>query len=621
MINELFGKSVSISDGTMIRRENDNRNYLMELTNHALTYNFELEAALTHDAEIPSNIHGGWESPTCQLRGHFLGHWLSAAAMHIYETGDRELKAKADTIVDIISSCQQSNGGQWAASIPEKYLNFIARGKQIWAPHYTIHKTFMGLIDMYRYAGNDTALTIADNFADWFYDWSGRYDRNAFDDILDFETGGMLEIWVLLFKLTDNKKYKTLIERYYRGRLFEPLLAGEDPLTNMHANTTIPEVIGAAEAFEVTGEQKYHHIVTAYWNQAVTERGYYVTGGQTNGEIWGPKHSLTNRLGLKTQEHCTVYNMIRLANYLFRWTGDCQYADYIERNIYNGVMAQTYWHGEYTNGYDSNSPTEGLIAYFLPMKAGSHKGWGTKRNSFYCCHGSMVQANAALNRYIYYQNENDVYINQYWNSKASLKIDGCNVTITQTIDPMTGSFHLSSTSSAVQAINRTAAEFPHNPDTLQVYLQITTDRPVETTIKVRIPWWITENACITYNGSMLTNSGKSSTYVSISKQFNDGDVIGITLKKGIRIYSLPDNTDTVAFMYGPIVLAGLCDEERTLTVDKEHPEKALICENEREWGSWKPEFKTVGQENGIHFIPLNQVGYENYCVYFPLKYN
>lgn len=617
MLKELSGKNVSISDGTMLRREQDNRNYLMELTNRALTYNYELEAALTHDACIPANIHGGWESPTCQLRGHFLGHWLSAAAMHYYETDDRELKAKADVIVDTIKKCQESNGGRWAASIPEKYLYFIADGKGIWAPHYTIHKTFMGLIDMYRYADNKTALTIADNFAEWFYDWSGKYSSEQFDNILDCETGGMLEIWVLLFKITGKDKYKTLMDRYYRGRLFEPLLSGEDPLTNMHANTTIPEVIGAAEAFEVTGFEKYREIVNAYWNQAVTERGFYATGGQTNGEIWGPKQSLTNRLGLKTQEHCTVYNMIRLADYLFRWTCECRYADYIERNIYNGIMAQTYWNGEYTNGYDVDAPTHGLIAYFLPMRAGSHKGWGNKKNNFFCCHGSMVQANAAFNRYMYYQNNSSLYINLYWNSEASFEINDHKVKITQTIDPMTGSFHLSSTSNAVQTVNRTAADYPHNPDTLQVFLEISSDGPVNMSVNVRIPWWITSDAIVSCNGEVITASGKESTYVTVSRNFVNGDIIGITLKKGITVSPLPDDQNTIAFMYGPEVLAGLCNEERTLLVEPDHPENTIICENEREWGSWKPEFKTIGQTLGIHFIPLNRVGYENYCVYFP----
>jgi len=75
-----------------------------------------------------------------------------------------------------------------------------------------------------------------------------------------------------------------------------PLLAGEDVLTNMHANTTIPEVLGAARAWEVTGDDRWRAIVEAYWHSAVTARGYFATGGQTCGEIWTPPHEQAARL-------------------------------------------------------------------------------------------------------------------------------------------------------------------------------------------------------------------------------------------------------------------------------------------------------------------------------------
>ena len=58
-----------------------------------------------------------------------------------------------------------------------------------------------------------------------------------------------------------------------RREPMEPLLEGRDVLTNMHANTTIPEVLGCARAYEVTGEEKWLEIVKCYWKCAVTDRG------------------------------------------------------------------------------------------------------------------------------------------------------------------------------------------------------------------------------------------------------------------------------------------------------------------------------------------------------------
>ena len=272
-MRELKGKQVVLQDNDLKRREEANRRYLMKLTNDNLLFNYKVEAGRYDGRDIPEDAHGGWETPVCQIRGHFLGHWLSAAAIRYHETGDLELKLKADLILDELAECQKDNGGQWAAPIPEKYLHWVAQGKAIWAPQYNIHKLFMGLVDMHQFTGSHQALDIADRFADWFVAWSTTFTREKFDDILDMETGGMLEAWADLLELTGNDKYTVLLERYYRSRLFRPLLENKDPLTNMHANTTIPEVLGCARAYEVTGEQRWMDIVTAYWKCAVTERG------------------------------------------------------------------------------------------------------------------------------------------------------------------------------------------------------------------------------------------------------------------------------------------------------------------------------------------------------------
>lgn len=256
-MRELKGSAVKVYEGELIRREERNRQYLMKLQNVHLLRNFQLEAGRYTGRGSDREAMNGWEDPSCQLRGHFLGHWLSAAAFRYEETGDREIKAKTEAIIDELALCQKDNGGQWACSIPEKYLHWLGVGKMVWAPQYTVHKLFMGLIDVYRLMGYEKALEIADKLADWFYDWSGKYTREEFDNILDCETGGMLESWTDLYEITGKEKYKTLMDRYYRARLFDPLVEGKDVLTNMHANTTIPEVMGCARAYEVTGDEKW----------------------------------------------------------------------------------------------------------------------------------------------------------------------------------------------------------------------------------------------------------------------------------------------------------------------------------------------------------------------------
>ncbi len=604
-------QSVELLPGILHKKVQANRKYLLSLNTENLLRNHYIEAGLWSSTNKPEeDIHWGWESPTCQLRGHFLGHWLSAAAMIYATTGDPELKGKADRIISELGKCQQENGGEWVGSIPEKYLEWIAKGKEVWAPQYTLHKTFMGLIDMYNLTGNTQALEIAISWANWFYRWSGQYSQEQFDDILDCETGGMLEIWVDLYAITGKNEHYELIQRYYRRSLFDPLLDGVDVLTNMHANTTIPEIIGAAKAWEVTGEKRWRDIVECYWKLAVTDRGTYCTGGQTCGEIWTPPNAMSARLGDKNQEHCTVYNMMRLAEFLFRWTADPCYADYWERNLYNGIMAQGHWEGFFGNGLKNEFPPQGLITYFLPLRAGSHKGWGSPTNDFWCCHGSLVQANATHNRGIYFEDNSGIAVCQYIPSRTSWYKDGTTVDISQKVNTQAGS---------CGAINQLNRDVKHRPMALSVDFQINCEIPVEFDLRIRIPWWI-KGASIFINGDKQTIDAQPSTFFNISRVWNK-DTVTVVLEKGLTVSRLPDDPDVVAFMEGPVVLAGLYDDELELCGDRNHPEKLLIPDNEREWSNWKTGYRTCGQDINIRFIPLYEVGYEKYSVYFRLRDN
>lgn len=577
--------SVTLLPSLFQERFRINRKYMMSLQNDNLLQSHYFEAGLWSVPQKPKDCHWGWESPTCQLRGHFLGHWLSGAARIYAWANDEEIKAKADYIVSELARCQRENGGEWAGPIPEKYFDWIARGKRVWAPHYTVHKTLMGLYDMYESAGNEQSLDILINWAKWFHRWTGQFSRQELDDILDVETGGMLEVWANLYGVTKQQEHLDLIERYDRPRLFDRLLAGEDALTNVHANTTIPEVHGAARAWEVTGENRWREIVEAYWKLAVTDRGFYCTGSQTCGEIWTPPGEFSARLGDKNQEHCVPYNMMRLAQYLFHWTGDIQYADYWERNLYNGILAQQH-------------PDTGMVAYFLPLEPSAVKRWGSPTEDFWCCHGTLVQAHSIYYDNIYFGADNGLVVNQYIPSKLNWTFGDTKVEITQTFDTQTG---------------RT-----RRPESVAFNLAIKAKQPVDFALDIRLPWWLKGTPVVTVNGTPSEIAHQPSSYYRIKRTWNQ-DEIHVELPKGLTIEPLADMHNTVAFMDGPVVLAGLCDEERTLYGDPDNPKTILTPDNEREWIWWKPGYRTVNQERGLRFLPLYEIRDQRYTVYFPIK--
>jgi hypothetical protein len=597
-----------------------NLKYLKSLTNENLLRNFYLQAGLwayhggpsttfeKNEAEHgPSSWHWGWESPTSALRGHFLGHWLSAAAKVYAQTGDEELRAKTARIVRELARCQEANGGEWAAAIPEVFFHRIAEGKKVWAPHYTVHKLFMGLYDVYRFMNMEEALQISDRFANWFYRWTNSFTREQMDFILDYETGGMLEAWANLYEITKKPEHKELIYRYDRPRFFDALLRGEDVLTNKHANTQIPEILGAARAWETTGDKRWKDIVEAFWHAAVETRGTYCTGGVSCGEVWTPVQQLSARLGA-AQEHCVVYNMMRLSQVLYRWTGEVKYADFWERNLLNGVLAQ------------QNKRT-GMISYFLEMEPGSTKKWGDPTNHFWCCHGTLVQAHASYVDAIFYKNKGGVVVSQYIPCEANCNVGGAGIRLRLSHNPQLGSgpFYLSHEEGSQQI------QYVHIPQISasrpQCYvfgLDIDCGEPAEFELKLRVPWWVNGSPLIRVNGETVA-CNENSSYVSIRKTWHH-DKVTMEFPKKVTAVPLPGQSDMVAFMDGPLVLAGLVAEERTLIGDASHPEKLLVPHNERHHGYWRDGwYKTVKQDVNIRFIPLLDVTDEPYTIYFPIR--
>jgi hypothetical protein len=594
---------VKLLPGAFWERARLNREYVVSLKDENLLQNFYLEAGFwspvlrmtsKNPRERGEEMHWGWESPTCQLRGHFLGHWLSAAAFITASTSDAEIGGKLTRVVAELARVQKANGGQWAASIPEKYLDWVAQKRPVWAPHYTIHKTLMGLVDAWKVAGNKQALEIADNFAPWFHDWSGRFSREQFNDILDTETGGMLEVWADLYGATGKSLYRDLMDRYYRPRLFDRLLEGKDALTNKHANTTIPEAQGVARSYEVTGDPKWRDAALAYWKCAVTMRGAYATGGQTSGEIWTPPEKLSARLGDKNQEHCVVYNMIRLADYLFRWTGEAQYADYIERNLHNGILAQ-------------QNPQTGMVTYFLPLGPGSKKTWGTPTDDFWCCHGSLVQAHSRNDRYIYYASDADIVIAQYIPSEANWSANGTPVRISQTM---------------IREADDHRLDLERDPDSRPnhwaIEIRVEADRPVEFSLRLRVPSWLRSQASVRVNSEEQAAADSSSGFLSLKRVWSH-DRVRLVFPKGLTTAPLPDRPDTMAFLDGPVLLAALTGDAVTLTGDPSQPDTLLIADNEREWGSWLGGYRTVNQSANLRFVPLNTVVDQAYTVYCQIR--
>ena len=70
------------------------------------------------------------------------------------------------------------------------------------------------------------------------------------------ETGGIMELWGDLYAVTGDEAHFTLMRRYERPKLTGPIEKGQDVLTNMRVNMTVPEIHGCARDYELTDEER-----------------------------------------------------------------------------------------------------------------------------------------------------------------------------------------------------------------------------------------------------------------------------------------------------------------------------------------------------------------------------
>lgn len=592
--------SVKILPGVFRERMDVNRQYLLELDANCLLQNFYLEAGIilpglqVVDNPETANLHWGWEAPTCQLRGHFLGHWISAAAKLIAADGEPELRVKLDKIVSELARCQELNGGEWVGSIPEKYFTRLIKNQYIWSPQYVMHKTIVGLSDAYIYAGNTQALDILSHLSDWYITWTEKAAETNPHAVYAGEEAGMLEVWAQLYQLTKDEKYLTLAKRYADAGLFRKLKEGKDSLTNCHANASIPFTHGAAKMHEITGDSDWLEVIKLFWKAAVTDRGMFSTTGMNAGEFWVPPHMQGHFLGSSDQEFCTVYNMVRTASYLLKYTGEAQYADYIERALYNGFLAQ------------QNAQT-GMPAYFLPLGAGSRKKWGTKTRDFWCCHGTMVQAQTLYPELVWFTDGDKITAAQYIPSEFTAEMNGANVTVSQT--------------TGMKYYNDQAFFDEKDDGQMSRWLlkfSVKCDKPVRFTLSLRVPEWA-KGVELEVNGKNTAAPVKDG-WLDITADWQN-DSVQVFFPSELRAETLPDMPELMSVVDGPIVLAGITGSDCGITgADKLNEQ--FMPQREHTYGTfpWRQNsWRTRNQPQSVMFRPLYEVTDEEYTVYFTKK--
>ena len=460
---------------------------------------------------------GGWESLDCELRGHTTGHVMSGLAYLYASTGDEVYKIKSDSIINGLAEVQdvllQNGHNGYLSAYPENLINRNIAGQRVWAPWYTLHKIYSGLIDQYLYCENHQALDIVTKTAKWAFDKLSPLTDEQRKTMIRNEFGGVNESFYNLYSITGNPEHKQLAEFFYHAEVIDPLAAKKDVLDGKHANTFIPKVIAEARNYELTADGRSREIAEFFW-QTVIDHQTYCTGGNSHKEKFIPSDHISEYLTGYTQESCNTNNMLKLTRHLFCWNADPKYADFYEKALYNHILGQ-------------QDPESGMISYFLPLLPGAHKVYSTPEHSFWCCVGTGFENHAKYGEAIYYHTNDGLYVNLFIPSELTWSEKGMKV--------------------------RQETTFPEEG---KVKLTISTDKPLKMPLHLRYPSWA-KNMEVKVNGKKTNVKQKPSSYVVVDKTWNNGDVVEIDYPMSLQVCEANDNPDVFAITYGPLVLAGV----------------------------------------------------------------
>lgn len=580
--------SFALSDVTLLpgiwkTRQDLNTRYILELDPDRLLHSFRVQAGLPSSAEP----YGGWEAPDCGLRGHFVGHYLSACALGYAATGNPQLRDRALFLITHLHECQQAIGTGYLGAYPDTEFDRIEQGDlTAWAPYYTRHKMLAGLVDTAQHIETEPALQMATWLA---HDTCTRIEKlkpQQLDAMVHTdripnphnEFGAISVPLQQLVDLTGEARFDRVARCFEPDWFTDALVNNHDILTGLHANTHIAIALGLATRYQRTADPRLLTALTNFWEQTAIARSY-VNGGNSGphplsieksigAEHWPHANQLADTLTPKINESCVTHNMLRLTDALHRWTAAPRYADFSERARTNHVLAM------------QHPDAPGRYLYDHPLGPCTHKHFGDPHSDFWCCYGSCVENFTTLNAAIYDHDDDTLYINRlvpsrlHWHDRD------------------------------VQIVTHT--QFPDGCET-RIFIEASTPAPF--TITIRPPLGI-DNLTVRLNQQPIKPT--SQNLITITRRWNPGDQILLDFDTPLRIETMPDDHGMFALFSGPLLLALTAHQSPILPIDS--PDVAI---NHLTPSPHDPLVYHAMLASGITgtFLPIHRITDESFSVY------
>jgi len=451
---------------------------------------------------------------------------LEGASYSLADHPDPVLEKMVDDVIAKIAAAQQEDGylnTYYTLVEPDKkWTDCRVRHELYCAGHL-----FEAAVAHHRATGKTTLLNVATRFADLIDEVFGpgkRYDVPGHEEI-------ELAL-VKLFQETGEKRYMDLATFFLdiRGDASKREIYGdycqdhvpvrEQSAIVGHAVRAMYLYSGVADVAAYTGDQGFIDAMHRLWDDVV-KRKMYITGGigaRHAGEAFGDPYELPN-----DSAYCETCAAIGLALWSHRLNlidGKGEYADVLERVIYNGILSGI--------GMDG-----GHFFYVNPLASGG----GHHRQPFYpcaCCPTNVVRFVPSLPGYVYACNDDGVLVNLYVAGSGKVPAGDSTVNITQ------------------------ETQYPWDG---RVKLTVEPQQPSTFDLRLRIPRWCGE-AAVECDFPPGTDLDDKDGYFVLRRNWSPGDVVELTLPMEItRMEAHPRveaDAGRVAIQRGPIVY---CFEE------------------------------------------------------------
>lgn len=458
----------------------------------------------------PGILYTGWFPNSRGIA--LIGQWLSAFSRMYAITNNEAFLKKALYLSDEFWSCYEG------ALYTDPFFTDQS--------HYDIEKLLRAQCDLFLYCDSISArnhATFLVDFADKQLSKDNIFGNNATEWYTLPES--LLDVW----EIFGIEKAKEVAKRFEYREFWDLFYQDSDPFSKRpkagfyseycHAYSHVNSFNSCARAYEVTHDPYYLKALYTFY-QFMQKEEVMCTGGYgPNFEHLMPKYRIIDALrtghdSFETQ--CDTYAVYRLIEYLTRFTGEAKYGNWAESLLYNATLATI------------PMTEDGKVIYYSDYNMyGARK--INRQDGWTCCTGTRPLLVTEMQRLIYFEDKDGLYISQFTPSTLSWQWKGTSITIEQ----------------------QTA--FP-TEDSTRILLSL--KNPCTFDIHFRMPNWLADTMTISLNGQPLPATVTPNGWLTVSSVWKNHDVLTVSLPQNIWMHSLdPIKEGPNAFLHGPIVLA------------------------------------------------------------------